>query len=68
MCTDPDYQCIPLRPLSDEAAVEILDFLQVFTADFENRYGNQIRRYYDERSRHNIVQTNSSGNKDDPPF
>lgn len=68
MCSDHGYQCIPLRPLSDEAAVEILDFLQVFTTDFENRYGNQIRRYYDERSRHNIVQTNSSGDKGDPPF
>lgn len=68
MCPDHGYQCIPLRPLSDEAAVEILDFLQVFTTDFEIRYGGQIRRYYDDRSRHNIVQTNSSVDKDDPPF
>ena len=44
MCSDHGYQCIPLRPLSDEAAVEILDFLQVFTADFEIRYGGQIGR------------------------
>jgi len=29
-----------LRPLSDEAAVEMLDFLQVFMADFENRYSD----------------------------
>ena len=68
MCSDHDYPCIPMRPLSDEAAVEILDFLQVFATDFENRYSNQIRRYHDDRSRHNIVQTNSSGDKDDPPF
>jgi hypothetical protein len=68
MCSDHGYQCIPLRPLSDEAAVEILDFLQVFTTDFEIRYGDQIRRYYDDRSRHNIVQTNSTVDKDDPPF
>ncbi len=58
MCSELCYQCIPLRPLSDEAAVEILDFLQVFTTDFETRYGEQIRRYYDERSRHNIVLIN----------
>jgi hypothetical protein len=68
MCSDPSYQCIPLRPLSDEAAVEILDFLQVFTNDFENRYGNQIRRYYEERSRHNIVRGNPCVATDDPPF
>ena len=68
MCSDHGYQCIPLRPLSDEAAVEILDFLQVFTTDFEIRYGKQIRRYYDDRSRHNTVQTNSPEDKDDPPF
>ena len=68
MCSDPCYQCIPLRPLSDEAAVEILDFLQVFTMDFEIRYGGQIRRYYDQRSRHNIVQTTPSARTDDPPF
>lgn len=68
MCSDPCYQCIPLRQLSDEAAVEILDFLQVFTLDFEIRYSDQIRRYYDQRSRHNIVQTTPPARTDDPPF
>lgn len=68
MCSDPCYQCIPLRPLSDESVVEILDFLQVFTNDFENRYGDQIRRYYNERSRHNIVQADFFRDTDNPPF
>jgi hypothetical protein len=68
MRSDPCYQCIPLRPLSDEAAVEILDFLQVFMTDFEIRYGDQIHRYYDERSRHNIVQVIPNATADDPPF
>ena len=68
MCSDPCDQCVPLRPLSDEAAVEILDFLQVFTTDFESRYGDQIRRYYDDRSRHNIVQSTPTNTTDDPPF
>jgi hypothetical protein len=68
MCSDPCDQCIPLRPLSDEAVVEILDFLPVFTMDFESRYGDQIRRYYDDRSRHNIVQTTPTLTTDDPPF
>jgi hypothetical protein len=68
MCAEPCYQCIPLRPLSDEAAAEILDFLQVFMTDFENRYGGQIHRYYDERSHHNIVRITPSASTDDPPF
>lgn len=68
MGSDPCHHCIRLRPLSDEAAVEILDFLRVFTTEFEIRYGDQIRRYYDERSRHNIVQTHPVRATDDPPF
>ena len=68
MCSDPPYQCLPLRPLSDEAAVEILDFLQVFIINFESRYGDQIRRYYDQRARHNIIRVNPSVPTDDPPF
>jgi len=68
MCSNHGYQCIPLRPLSDEAAVEILDFLQVFTTDFEIRYGRQIRRYYNDRSRHNIVQDHPFAASGDPPF
>ena len=68
MCSEPCFQCIPLPQLSDEAVVEILDLMQTFMTDFEIRYGYQIGRYYYERSRHNIIRTNSSGDKDDPPF
>jgi hypothetical protein len=68
MCSEPCFQCIPLPQLSDEAVVEILDFLQVFTTDFENRYFGQIHRYYEDRSRHNIVQDNPCVNIDGPPF
>jgi hypothetical protein len=68
MYSDPIYPCIQLPKLSDKAAVEILDFLQVVTNDFENRYSNQIRRYYDERSRHNIIQGNLFKDTDDPSF
>ena len=68
MYSDPIYPCIQLPKLSDKAAVEILDFLQVVTNDFENRYSNQIRRYYDERSRHRIVQTDLFEAVGDPPI
>lgn len=68
MCTDPCFQCIPLPQLSDEAVVEILDFLQVFTTDFGNRYCGQIHRYYENRSQHNIVADNPCVTTDAPPF
>ncbi len=68
MCPGPCYECLPLPPLSDESVIEIFDFLQVFTMDFESRYGDQIRRYYDERFRHNIVQHTPCAKTDDPPF
>jgi hypothetical protein len=42
--------------------------LQVFMTDFEIRYSEQIRRYYDERSRHNIVQVIPCATADEPPF
>lgn len=68
MCPHPCHGCIPMRQLSEEAAVEILNFLQVFTLDFEMRYADQIRRDDDERSRHNIVAHTPSAATDDPPF
>jgi hypothetical protein len=57
-----------MQRISDQAAVEILNFLQVFTTDFEIRYGNQIRRYYDDRVQHNVVQSMPQTKTDDPPF
>lgn len=68
MSSHPCLDCIPMRQLSDEAAVEILNFLQVFTLDFETRYGDQIRRYYDEHAEHNIVAHKPGAVADDPPF
>jgi hypothetical protein len=63
----PDHG-IPLPMLSDEAAVEILNFLEVTFQIFETRYAHQIGRYYDSISQHNIVRTTSSKMTDDPPF
>ena len=65
----PDFNDLIMPPLSDEAAVKILDFLQGVTNDFENRHFAQIHRYYDERSRHNLTQTSLFEDEgDDPPF
>ena len=68
MRSDHDDPCISMQSLSDEAAAEILDFLQSLTNDFENRYSNQIRRYYNQRSRQNISQDYPTESTDDPPF
>ena len=68
MC-EHDSSCEPpLPPLSDEAVVEILDFLHEVLTVFESRYGDQIHRYYDERSRHNLIEPDRTLTTDDPPF
>ena len=51
---------IPLPRLSDDAVVQIHDFIYHVLDLFEARYGDQIHRYYDERSAHNMIQS-------DPP-
>ena len=60
----------PLRlappPLSDQAAVALLDFLHDLVAGFEARYGDQIHRYYDERSEHNLRPVPPPDPGDDP--
>jgi len=57
-----------LPPLSDEAVVEIHDFLHDVLTNFESRYGDQIRRYYNDRSQHNIIEADRTLPLDDPPF
>lgn len=38
--------CTQTRTLSDEAAVEIHEFLEVIAANFLSRYGQRIYRHY----------------------
>lgn len=65
---DPSHAAIPMPPLSDDAVVQIHDFIEHFLDLFEARYGAQIHRYYDDRSAHNIVSANPNPHIDDPPF
>ena len=48
----------PLRiappPLSDQAAVDLLAFLHDLVAGFESRYFDQIHRYNEDKSEHNL--------------
>ena len=59
---------IPLPTLSDDAVVQIHDFIHHFLDLFEARYGDQIHRYYDDRSEHNMIRPDTSPTIDDPPF
>jgi hypothetical protein len=44
------------------------DFIAHFLDLFEARYGDQIHRYYEDRSAHNIVGPEPMPDIDDPPF
>jgi len=59
---------IPMPRLSDDAVIQIHDFIGHFLDLFEARYGDQIHRYYVDRSAHNIVGHEPMPNIDDPPF
>lgn len=59
---------IPMPRLSDDTVVQIHDFITHFLDLFEARYGDQIHRYYDERSAHNMIGRDPPASLDDPPF
>lgn len=59
---------IPMPQLSDDAIVQIHDFIGHFLDLFEARYGDQIHRYYDDRSAHNRIRADTLPSTDDPPF
>jgi len=69
MSTDTDAAAgIPMPQLSDDAVVQIHDFIGHFMDLFEARYGDQIHRYYEDRSAHNMIRTDTLPSTDDPPF
>lgn len=69
MSADTDAAAgIPMPQLSDDAVVQIHDFVGHFMDLFEARYGDQIHRYYEDRSAHNMLRTDTPPSTDDPPF
>lgn len=68
----PDSYPVEIRlpPISDEAVVEIYDFLNDFLRLFESHYGAQIHRFYENRSFAKLVHHNPHTRPadDDPPF
>ena len=65
---DPATAAIPMPRLSDQAVVQIHDFIGHFLDLFEARYGDQIHRYYEDRSAHNIADRDPMSDIHDPPF
>jgi hypothetical protein len=59
---------IPMPRLSDDAVVQIHNFIAHFLDLFEARYGDQILRYYEERSAHNMRGPDPPTGVDDPMF
>ena len=59
---------IPLPRLSDDAVVQIHDFIAHFLDLFEARYSDQIHRYYDDRAEHNMLRSEPPAITDEPPF
>ena len=59
---------VPLPRLSDDAAAEIYLFLEHLFHLFEARYGHQITRFYEDISRHNLIEPDINSELDDPPF
>ena len=65
---NPASTTIPMPQLSDDAVVQIHNFIEHFLDLFEARYGDQIHRYYDDRSAHNMVEPEPTHGIGDPPF
>ena len=59
----PDWETLP--PLSDEAAAQILAFLQHWVEQFESHYYGQLRRYYDDSTPECPIERFPDS---DPPF
>ena len=68
MSADTDAAGIPMPQLSDDAVVQIHDFIGHFLDLFEARYGDQIHRYYEDHSAHDMLRTDTLPGTDDPPF
>lgn len=65
---EPASAAIPMPRLSDDAVVQIHNFIGHFLDLFEARYGDQIHRYYEDRSAHNMIGPEPTHSIDDPPF
>jgi hypothetical protein len=64
----PSHDGVPLPRLSDEAAAEIYLFIEHVFLLFESRFGDQIRRHFDDIGQHDLFGSDFDRPLDDPPF
>jgi hypothetical protein len=62
-----DLNTIPMPHLSDDAVVQIHDFLHHVLDLFEARYGDQLRRFYEDLHDQSF-DADATAALDDPPF
>ena len=62
----PMCACTETRTLSDEAVVEIHEFLEVIAANFLSQYGQRIYRHYAKRAKRNLNAQQPWKNSDEP--
>jgi hypothetical protein len=67
---DPRAYPIALPTLSDEAVVQIRNFIEHVLDQFDIHYAAQVRRFYEHRAEHNMVRPTppAAADDDDPPF
>ena len=71
MNSSPDHLVphdIPMPRLSDDAVIQIHDFIHHVLDLFEARYGDQIHRFYADLCGDCLIDSDSGLNLDDPPF
>jgi len=69
--SDPDLLSIsemPMPRLSDDAIVQIHDFLHHVLDLFEARYGDQIHRFYEDLCSDSMIEPDTTRTGTDPPF
>jgi len=69
--TDPDLLTLselPMPPLSDDAVVQIQDFLHHVLDLFEARYGDQIHRFYEGLRQDGLLFESDSADPGADPF
>jgi hypothetical protein len=59
---------IPMPRLSDDAVIQIHDFIHHVLDLFEARYGDQIHRFYQDLCADSMLESDPNLNLDDPPF
>ena len=65
---DPHAYPIALPPLSDDAVVEIRNFIEHLLDQFDLHYAAQVRRFFEDRAEHNMVRPTPPAAAADPPF